>query len=112
MLAVGVPRRRRIPRITRILGGVGRWGCCSGSAAGEVPFQVAGLGLAEVPAGCLLGRVVSLAKRREVAFARASALVKRDRMVIIAAPGGPPAAREAAGPVPGFTSRRRMGDGW
>jgi len=63
---------------------------------------VAGLGLAELPAGCLLGRVMPSAQRGQIAFAGAPALVIRHRVVIVAPPGGPPAAREAAGPVPGL----------
>src|SRR6266571_4963629 len=57
---------------------------------------------AEVPAGCLLGRVMPAAKRRQIAFAGAAALVVGDRVVVIAPPGGPPAAGERAGPVPGL----------
>ena len=81
------------------LRGVRAGGYGSDSAAGECPFQVAGLGLLEVPAGCLLGRVMPTAKRRQIAFAGAAALVVGDRVVVIAAPGGPPAARKRARPI-------------
>src|SRR6266568_2112672 len=48
-------------------------------AAGCGPAQEAGLGLAEVPAGGVLGLVVAAAQRVEVAFAGPAALVERDR---------------------------------
>ena len=57
-------------------------------------------GLAELPAGCLLGRVMPAAQGGQIAFAGAAALVVGDRVVVIAPPGGPPAAGERAGPVP------------
>ena len=47
-------------------------------------MEGAGAGLLEVPAGCLLGGVMAAAKRRKVTFARTSALVVRQRVVIIA----------------------------
>jgi len=102
-------RLHRIP--VNGLRGVGPRGYCPGSAGGEVPGQVAGLGLAELPAGCLLGRVMPSAQRGQIAFAGAPALVIRHRVVIVAPPGGPPAAREAAGPVPGLDQVPQHGRG-
>src|SRR6266568_3298717 len=72
--------------------GVRAWGDCPGSAGGEGPVEVAWPGLGELPAGCLLGRVMPSAQRREVAFAGAPALVIGHRVVIVASSGGPPAA--------------------
>ena len=62
----------------------------------------AGLGLIKMPALRLFCPVVLAAERSEPAFAGASALIMRQRMIIVAALSGAAAAGSGAGPLPGF----------
>ena len=70
------------------------------AAVWELPDEDAGRGLVETPAPALFGLVMPSAKRRQIAFTRSSALVVRQRVVIVALSGDAPAARERAGPLP------------
>ncbi|HYK67122.1 MAG TPA: hypothetical protein VEV45_04190, partial [Streptosporangiaceae bacterium] len=70
------------------------------SAAGQPPGHVAWLVLGEVPAGCLLGAVVSPAQGGEVAFAGPAAVVVGGGVVEVALAGGAAAAGEGAAPLP------------
>src|SRR6266566_2775035 len=71
-----------------------------GAAGGGGPAEDAGGDLFEFPAGMVLEDVVGSAEAAEVAAAGQSAVVERDGVVQVAAPGGLPAAGEAAGQVP------------
>ncbi|MGC1159812.1 MAG: hypothetical protein WA891_18630, partial [Acidobacteriaceae bacterium] len=52
-----------------------------GAAVREPPDQDAGLGLLEVPAGCLFRLVIPAAQGFQVAFAGAAAVIMGQRMV-------------------------------
>jgi hypothetical protein len=53
-----------------------------------------------MPAWGLFGLMVSSAERRAIALARSSALIERDRVIMIDANCRPPASGEAAGALP------------
>jgi hypothetical protein len=71
---------------------IGVWRDCVAAAMGELPGEGAGLVLAEVPAGCLLGLVMPSAQRGQIALTRCAAAVVRNDMIKIAASGGSSAA--------------------
>ena len=68
-----------------------------GAAVREPPDQDTGLGLFEVPAGCLLRLVISSAYRRQITLTSPAAVIVGQGMVQVAARGGAGAAGGGAG---------------